>query len=1021
MKKFLSLVLALVMTMSLVTVSAGAKDFTDDDKITYEEAVAVVSEIGVVDGYADGKFNPTNTLTRQAAAKIICNLILGPTTAAELHADTAPYKDVPATSEFAGYIAYCAKEGIISGYADGTFKPGNTLTGYAFMKMLLGALGYDQEIEGYVGGNWSINVAKQAINVGLNKGLEGEFNGIKAVNREEACLYAFNTLKADLVEYDTTISTTINGQTVTIGNSLAKAQKWNNSATRINNIKADDYIQFAEQYFPKLKKAADQDAFGRPGYTWTFKGEEIGTYVDWTQLVEEYTAKVTGKDLYNLLTATTIKDYNLTYFVDGAETAGIVKNDLYRTNTNTVGTTGNGIKTQVFVDDDAEEIVITSINTYLAKANADYNTKSETVSLQVYDVDGTGIAKTVDVDDIPAIEGLKKGDFVLVNWASDDVNRVSKEIQTIDDVEVMSDVTVTKFSKKNDDTSASQSSTDRVTALTTGGEEYKNNANAWYEAATLGDYNGDLLTKKTYDVYLDQFGYFIGAALHSGEDQYVFIAAYDTNGSATGIRSADALAIFTDGTMKDIKVNAKDTSTNITNAKTVGNPKYNAIIAADVMITAWAGQKQVNRWFTYTEENGVYTLAPVARYTVEQPAAAMTIKTDRLSLTPSVVGGVTYGTGRAFGNDDSVYITAENNTNATAGWVIDEITGVYTGIEDVRLSIAANDWIVAVYDKDNYIIAAVVLGEAEGAVDNYAYILSGANSEAREGDYYYWTFKAILNGEIQTMTIKSKYANTINTLDVNTVEELVLDGDGYVTKINRIPNAAGTTYVKGTNEVYDNRELDNHTLVTDYSVYDVACSVKLSLDGRTLHIDPAYDYNGLFFAREAKAVVSQSVNGDRKEVEYASVQEAYSVLADSDKNSANGLTFNGKIVAVLDANGVAQWVFFYDNTDVTSGNRPVYTSGARVLNLTYSAGTFNATAATTSNVTATSWTMSVYQGGILVGQTAGAASGNWTANTAYGVSATASAGIAVSGSYNVVLTIYNGSTVVASGEATFVI
>ena len=33
MKKFLSLVLALVMTMSLVTISAGAKDFTDDDKV----------------------------------------------------------------------------------------------------------------------------------------------------------------------------------------------------------------------------------------------------------------------------------------------------------------------------------------------------------------------------------------------------------------------------------------------------------------------------------------------------------------------------------------------------------------------------------------------------------------------------------------------------------------------------------------------------------------------------------------------------------------------------------------------------------------------------------------------------------------------------------------------------------------------------------------------------------------------------------------------------------------------------
>ena len=90
MKKFLSLVLALVMTMSLVTVSAGAKDFSDDGSITYQEAVDVISEIGVVDGYTGGDFKPTDVLTRGAAAKIICNLILGPTTASALAASTAP-------------------------------------------------------------------------------------------------------------------------------------------------------------------------------------------------------------------------------------------------------------------------------------------------------------------------------------------------------------------------------------------------------------------------------------------------------------------------------------------------------------------------------------------------------------------------------------------------------------------------------------------------------------------------------------------------------------------------------------------------------------------------------------------------------------------------------------------------------------------------------------------------------------------------------------------------------------------
>ena len=168
MKKFLSLVLALVMTMSLVTVSAGAKDFTDSSKITYDEAVAVMSAAKVIDGYTDGSFAPTNTLTRGAAAKIICNLILGPTTASALVADAAPYSDVPTNHTFAGYIAYCQKTGIISGYADGTFKPANSLTGYAFMKMLLGALGYDSSIEGYTGANWQVSVIKQASGIGLS-------------------------------------------------------------------------------------------------------------------------------------------------------------------------------------------------------------------------------------------------------------------------------------------------------------------------------------------------------------------------------------------------------------------------------------------------------------------------------------------------------------------------------------------------------------------------------------------------------------------------------------------------------------------------------------------------------------------------------------------------------------------------------------------------------------------------------------------------------------------------------------
>ena len=269
MKKFLSLVLALVMTMSLVTISAGAKDFTDDEKIQYEEAIDVMSAVKVVDGYTDGSFNPKGTLTRGAAAKIICNLILGPTTAAELHATVAPFSDVPTDNVFAGYITYCANEGIIGGYGDGTFRPAGTLTGYAFMKLLLGALGYDKDVEGYNVPNWSINVAKQALAIGLDAGLKGDFDGTKIVTREEACLYAFNALQADLVEYGSKTSVNVGGAEVVIAGTAAKAMTWNNSATKKTNIKNDDYVQFAEQYFNKLVKYSTSNDFGEPATKWT--------------------------------------------------------------------------------------------------------------------------------------------------------------------------------------------------------------------------------------------------------------------------------------------------------------------------------------------------------------------------------------------------------------------------------------------------------------------------------------------------------------------------------------------------------------------------------------------------------------------------------------------------------------------------------------------------------------------------------------------------------------------------------
>ena len=290
MKKFLSLVLALVMTMSLVTVSAGAKDFTDGSEITYKEAVDVISALGVVDGYSDGDFRPDDVLTRGAAAKIICNLILGPTTASALSAGTAPFKDVPVTNTFAGYITYCSQQGIISGYADGTFRPTGTLSGNAFMKMLLGALGYDSSIEGYTGANWQVSVIKQASGIGLDDGND-EFVGSQAVTRQEAALYAFNMLQATMVEYDK--KDTIVVGDITINTTSTRKDVENNTNTDGNidgERNGDGLMQFGEKYFKDLEKKDATDVFGHPSSKWVYDGDDVGTYAneaDATYVVED--------------------------------------------------------------------------------------------------------------------------------------------------------------------------------------------------------------------------------------------------------------------------------------------------------------------------------------------------------------------------------------------------------------------------------------------------------------------------------------------------------------------------------------------------------------------------------------------------------------------------------------------------------------------------------------------------------------------------------------------------------------
>ena len=294
MKKLLALVLALVMTLSLATVSTNAA-FEDAADISYNEAADVLSAVGVFVG--DGKnFAPKAALNREQAAKLVAYLALGEDVAEALPA-VAMFDDVAASSWAAKYIAYCADAGIITGDGAGKFFPAAPVDGYAFAKMLLCALGYEAEAEGYVGSNWQINVATKVKALELADGFVGKLD--KSLTREEAAQLMFNAIQCKPVTgYDGT------GSTVTIAG-VTIDREWGNPEF--------DYgtkLYYEVQWDTNNGKltydanVAGGDDFGRTSHSWTFDNEEVGKYGATAKFV--FTAEKTAKAI-----ASELKGYYL--------------------------------------------------------------------------------------------------------------------------------------------------------------------------------------------------------------------------------------------------------------------------------------------------------------------------------------------------------------------------------------------------------------------------------------------------------------------------------------------------------------------------------------------------------------------------------------------------------------------------------------------------------------------------------------------------------------------------------------
>ncbi len=526
LKKFLALVLALMMVVS-VMVTVSAADYTDQADIDYDEAVAVMTAVGMVEGGDQGQFDPDSNLTRAQAATLIVRLLRG--TEEGLGAPTAPFIDVPATHWAAGAINYCSLNNLIDGDGQGHFYPDEGVTGVQMAKLLLVALGYDSKNEGFTGADWERNVATIALGSKVNMLKGGNFAIDKAeISRQEACLMAFNTIQAQTVEYSGGTNVTLSdGTTITV------------NATR--NYSKDPF--YTTEYNGKLENvsadgtAGATDEFDRPTtQKWTYDDKSVydeaaatvAVFTDEVTEIKTVNDALTGYQIGKAASGTVSATEGVT---NDTLAAGIVSRDgvpesFGSSNDSAakriMGLTGNGKRVEVYAN--AEKVItkIVVIEEHVRKLiKSDFIAATDTVPAHV-NLSGASYPDA----------GLAVGDIVLYTVGQNsDGDAVIGELTKLEP-------TVAKVTHTG----------------TTGTAKYirlDGAATKYYKAATelTGTVFGKVLPSSTtsYDVYTDSYGYVVYLTEHATAQEETALTYYYVIKVETRKGTAGSVLTGTDG------------------------------------------------------------------------------------------------------------------------------------------------------------------------------------------------------------------------------------------------------------------------------------------------------------------------------------------------------------------------------------------------------------------------------------------------------------------------------------------
>ena len=202
LKRALSLTLASVMLLGMMIVGTSAVSFNDADDITNVTAATILQDLEIMVG--DGEnFMPNQVVTRGQMAIIVCKILYGDKLNVSQFSDATQYTDVAVGDYFNGYVNLATSLGIISGYGNGQFGPGDPVTTAQAALMLTKALGYFKG--GELKGDWAVDslaAITKATDLKMFADMKAPASN-EGLTRDNVANMVFNTItKAVTVEYN---------------------------------------------------------------------------------------------------------------------------------------------------------------------------------------------------------------------------------------------------------------------------------------------------------------------------------------------------------------------------------------------------------------------------------------------------------------------------------------------------------------------------------------------------------------------------------------------------------------------------------------------------------------------------------------------------------------------------------------------------------------------------------------------------------------------------------------------------